>query len=33
VVVCDSATESDAWATAFLVEPELEEPAGMRVLR
>ena len=33
VVVCDSATESDAWATAFLVEPELEAPAGMRVLR
>ena len=33
VVVCDSATESDAWATAFLVEPELQAPAGMRVLR
>jgi thiamine biosynthesis lipoprotein len=33
VVVCDSATKSDAWATAFLVEPELEAPAGMRVLR
>jgi len=32
-VVCDSATESDSWATAFLVEPELEAPAGMRVLR
>ena len=31
-VVCDSATESDAWATAFLVEPGLEAPVGMRVL-
>ena len=32
-VVCESATESDAWATAFLVKPELEVPEGMRVLR
>jgi|TARA_B110000495_G_scaffold58868_1_gene49909 thiamine biosynthesis lipoprotein len=32
-VVCESATESDAWATAFLVEPALEVPKGMRVLR
>ena len=31
-VVCASATESDAWATAFLVDPELEAPEGMRVL-
>ena len=31
-VVCASATESDAWATAFLVEPELEAQEGMRVL-
>jgi thiamine biosynthesis lipoprotein len=31
-VVCESATESDAWATAFLVEPELAVPKGMRVL-
>ena len=31
-VVCASATESDAWATAFLVEPELEASEGMRVL-
>jgi thiamine biosynthesis lipoprotein len=31
-VVCESATESDAWATAFLVEPKLEVPEGMRVL-
>ncbi|MBC8324119.1 MAG: FAD:protein FMN transferase [Verrucomicrobia subdivision 3 bacterium] len=32
-VVCEPATESDAWATAFLVDPKLEVPEGMRVLR
>ena len=31
-VVCESATESDAWATALLVEPELETPDNLRVL-
>ena len=32
-VVCESATTSDAWATALLVEPELEleTPEGIRV--
>jgi len=30
-VVCDSATVSDAWATALLVEPGLELPRGLRV--
>ena len=32
-VVCESATESDAWATALLVEPDLAVPDGVRVLR
>ncbi len=32
-VVCESATESDAWATALLVEPDLAVPEGVRVLR
>jgi len=31
-VVCDSATESDAWATALLVEPNLKTPDALRVL-
>ena len=31
-VICESATESDAWATALLVEPELKTPEGIRVL-
>ena len=31
-VICDSATESDAWATALLVEPGLKTPDGLRVL-
>ena len=31
-VVCDSATVSDAWATALLVEPGLELPGGLRVI-
>ena len=32
VVVCNSATESDAWATALLVEPTLETSDTLRVL-
>ena len=32
-VVCKSATESDAWATALLVDPELEVPEGIWVLQ
>lgn len=31
-VVCDSATVSDAWATALLVEPGLTLPEGLRVI-
>jgi len=31
-VVCNSATESDAWATALLVEPDLITPDALRVL-
>ena len=31
-VVCDSATVSDAWATALLVEPSLTLPEGLRVI-
>jgi len=31
-VVCASATASDAWATALLVEPELQPTEGLRVL-
>jgi thiamine biosynthesis lipoprotein len=31
-VICDSATESDAWATALLVEPNLQTPSALRVL-
>ena len=31
-VICDSATESDAWATALLVEPSLKTPDSLRVL-
>jgi thiamine biosynthesis lipoprotein len=31
-VVCASATASDAWATALLVEPELQPTEGIRVL-
>jgi len=31
-VICDSATESDAWATALLVEPNLETPDALRIL-
>lgn len=31
-VICDSAAQSDAWATALLVEPSLETPNGLRVL-
>ena len=31
-VICDSATQSDAWATALLVEPSLKTPAGLRFL-
>ena len=31
-VVCDSATVSDAWATALLVEPGLMLPEGLRVI-
>ncbi len=31
-VVCNSATESDAWATALLVEPDLTTPDVLRVL-
>ena len=31
-VVCESATTSDAWATALLVEPGLQPPEGIRVL-
>ena len=29
-VICSSATVSDAWATALLVAPNLDLPAGMR---
>ena len=31
-VVCDSATVSDAWTTALLVEPGLTLPEGLRVI-
>ena len=31
-VVCASATASDAWATALLVEPGLKTPKGIRIL-
>ena len=31
-VICHSATESDAWATALLVEPNLQTPPALRVL-
>ena len=31
-VICHSATESDAWATALLVEPNLQTPPTLRVL-
>jgi thiamine biosynthesis lipoprotein len=31
-VVCDSATASDAWATALLVDPNLQTPPALRVL-
>ena len=31
-VVCESATESDAWATALLVEPNQETPDNLRIL-
>ena len=30
-VVCQSATVSDAWATALLVAPDLELPKGLRI--
>ena len=30
-VVCQSATVSDAWATALLVAPDLELPEGLRI--
>jgi len=31
-VICHSATESDAWATALLVEPNLQTPPALHVL-
>ena len=30
-VICDSAAESDAWATALLVDPALTPPSHIRV--
>jgi thiamine biosynthesis lipoprotein len=30
-VICESATESDAWATALLVDPTLTPPSHIRV--
>ena len=30
-VICESATESDAWATALLVDPALTPPSHIRV--
>ena len=31
-VICESATDSDAWATALLVEPNLQTPEDVRAL-